>query len=68
MPLDRPPPAALRFLETPLGGGPSPRRSSSSDQPQLKRRLSEVLKYCTETAGQMSARTPRLVPIGERAG
>jgi len=60
MPLDRVPPAAIRFLEAPLGGGPYPRRSSSSDQPQLKRRLSEVLKYCTETAGQMSARTPRL--------
>jgi len=61
MPLDRvPTPAALRFWEAPLGGGPHPRRSSSSDQPQLKRHLSEVLKYCTETAGQMSARTPRL--------
>lgn len=69
MPLDRvPTPAAIRLWEAPLGGGPYPCRSSSSDQPQLKRRLSEVLKYCTEIVGQMSARKPRLASIDEKAG
>jgi hypothetical protein len=37
-------------------------------QPQLPRWLSKDLKYCTETAGQMSARTPERDPIDERAG
>ena len=60
MPLDQAPPQPFDFWKRLLEVVLPPRRSSSSDQPQLKRRLSDGLKYCTETAGQMSARTPGL--------